>query len=93
MSSDMMRNSHSRAEQNRAQLVNDRISKEFYEQFTTDVTGVWLGYNNKGEGSKSLGKVMYDGKIYQVHVLSPLGLPKGRKCNLRRTKQRNFVDW
>ena len=91
--SNLLKESHLKAVTRKAQEINDRVSKQFYDQFATDVTGVWLGYNRPGQGDIRLGRVMYEGEIYQVHVLSPIGLPKGSKCNLRRTKQRNFADW
>ena len=87
---------HDKALTARAQTVNNRTSKQFYDQFVTDVTGTWLGYNNnKGEyeGHRALGKVLYEGTVYQATVISPLGIPKGSKVNLRRTKNKNFVDW
>lgn len=84
---DLITQAHQQGQTARAALIEKRASDEFYDKFATDVTGVWLGY----EGS--LGKVRYKGKEYLAHVLAATGIAYGRKVNLRRTKNRNFVTW
>lgn len=84
---DLISQAHEQGQTARASLIEKRANEDFYDQFATDVTGVWLGY----EGN--LGKVRYKGKEYLAHVLSATGMPIGRRVNLRRTKNRNFVTW
>lgn len=54
----------------------------------TDVTGIWLGYDDKGQGL-----VEHDGRIYVCQVLSSTCRQKYAKVNLRRTRYANYVDW
>ena len=58
------------------------------ERERADVTGTWMGYNDKGQGL-----VRYQGRIYECEVLSRTCRQKFSPVNLRRTPSGNFVDW
>ena len=58
------------------------------ERKRTDVTGRWWGYTPDGAG-----QVMYNGKLYEVEIMSNTCRPKYAPVNLRRTPQGNFADW
>lgn len=58
------------------------------ERKRVDVTGRWWGYAPNGSG-----RVMYNGQLYEVEILSNTCRPKYAEVNLRRTPQGNFADW
>lgn len=58
------------------------------ERKQIDVTGTWMGFAPDG-----MGRVEYQGKIYECEVLSYTCRKKFSKVNLRRTRYANFVDW